>query len=241
MSALSRCREGLRSIRSIRAVTHAVSGRRDKEIAVRDMTMTFLICLLLVAGLAGMPARADEASLGVAEQVKARKAWMAALSQCPADVMTWRRPVPAGRDLCLSIGDDACLRKCVSGDAGACYWLALSVQEKTEKPVSEALFQRACTLGIASGCTNRAAGMFVATQDDPSVLTCTYRSFERSCALGDAWGCTMQGLQLVRGLGVEPDADEALRVLQGACRNGEEDPACQSGQALRQEIKARKR
>jgi TPR repeat protein len=239
MSALSRCREGLRSILSMRALAHAVSGSRGKEVAVRDTTMTSLVGLLLIAALAGMPARADEVSLGVAQQVKARKAWMAALSQCPADVMTWRRPVPAGRNLCPAIGDDACMRKCVSGDAGACYWLAQSVQEKAEKPVSEALFQRACTLGIASGCTNRAAGM-LAVKDDASVLACTYRSFERTCALGDAWGCTMQGLQLVRGLGVEPDADEALRVLQGACRNGEDDPACQSGQALRQEIKARK-
>lgn len=240
MSALSRCREGLRSILSMRVVTHAVSRRGGKEIAVRDTTMTSLIGLLFIAALAGMPAHADDVRLGVAGQVKARKAWIAALSQCPADAMTWRRPIPVGRNLCPSIGDDACLRKCVSGDAGACYWLAQSVQEKAEKPVSEALFQRACALGIASGCTNRAAGMLLVAQDDPSVLACTYRSFERTCALRDAWGCTMQGLQLVRGLGVERDADQALRVLQGACRNGEDDPACQSGQALRQEIKARK-
>lgn len=226
MTAAFRCREGLRSIFAMRVSP----GRRSDAGAV---------CLMLA--FACLPAQADDASLGVPEQVKARKAWMSALSQCPADAMTWRRPVPVGRDLCPSIGDDACLRRCVSGDAGACYWLAQSVQEKTDKPVSEALFQRACTLGIASGCTNRAAGMFVAAREDPSVLACTYRSFERSCAFGDAWGCTMQALQLSRGLGVEPDSDEALRVLQGACRNGEDDPACQSGQALRQEIKASKR
>lgn len=228
MSALFHCREVLRAIFPVRVE----AGHRSDA---------GLIGLLLLAALVCAPAHADEAALGVPGQVKARKAWMAALSQCPADAMTWRRPIPVGRNLCPSIGDDACLRKCVSGDAGACYWLAQSVQEKAEKPVSEALFQRACTLGIPSGCTNRAAGMFMAARDDPSMLACTYRSFARACAFDDPWGCTMQALQLSRGLGVEPDNDAALRVLQGACRNGEDDPACQSGEALRQEIKAIKR
>lgn len=228
MSALSRCRDVLRATFPVRV---GAGHRSDAG----------LIGLLLMAALVCAPAHADEATLGVPGQVKARKAWMGALSQCPVDAMTWRRPVPVGRNLCPSIGDDACLRKCVSGDAASCYWLAQSVQEKAEKPVSEALFQRACALGIASGCTNRAAGMLIAARDDPSVLACTYRSFERTCALGDAWGCTMQALQLARGLGVEADSKEALRVLQGACRNGGDDPACQSGEALRQEIKAIKR
>lgn len=197
--------------------------------------------LLLINSFACLSVQADESTPDMAAKVFAQNRWMAALSQCPVDVMTWRRPVRVGRNICASIGEQSCLRKCQSGSANECYWLGQSIQGKVDESVSDALFQRSCSLGIASGCTNRAAGIFKHAMDDQSVLACTHRTFERTCILEDPWGCTMQALQLSRGMGVEENDDEALRVLKGSCLNGDDDPACQAGEEIRQGIKAAKK
>jgi hypothetical protein len=132
-----------------------------------------------------------------------------------------------------------CLKKCEARDSTACYALALDVQARQEKPeLSEALFLHACRLGVASGCTNRAAGMLHFEPDRAGTKECAARTFEMTCDRGDPWGCTMFGLSLMTGQGVDVDIERALAVLPGGCAEGSEDPACVAAQELIRQIQA---
>jgi hypothetical protein len=132
----------------------------------------------------------------------------------------------------------ACLDRCRQGDGDGCYGLALRLQQLEEHTYAEALFLRACKLGVASGCTNRAAHILHFEAEAPGRLACSARTFERTCAYEDPWGCTMYGLVLKDGLGVPKDPKKALEVLPGGCRLGEADPACQNARELERAIRA---
>ena len=102
---------------------------------------------------------------------------------------------------------------------------------------AEALFQRACSLGVASGCTNRAAGMLrAAGTSDHRLDQCAAATFAKACELEDPWACTMYASHLVRGAGVNKDAKLALRVLEKSCKYGKDDPACENAMQIREEI-----
>jgi hypothetical protein len=103
------------------------------------------------------------------------------------------------------------------------------LQKIRDNPVSEALFLRACTLGIVSGCTNRAAGM-----DRPDA--CAIRTFQVGCDRDDPWACTMIGFHLIRGIGIAQDRERARQALAKSCRFGEDDPACEYAKRLLNEI-----
>ncbi len=156
--------------------------------------------------------------------------WFPAVSVCPADVIPAREvDVNYLGERCVGM-PERCLKRCQFEDANACYALALAIQTVDDGPLADALFLRACTLGVVSGCTNRAAGML---DDD---LRCSIRTFEQTCELRDPWGCTMLGLYLSIGEGIEKDTERALRVMQGSCRYGEADEACQYARSLRERI-----
>jgi TPR repeat protein len=168
-------------------------------------------------------------------------AWLFPASACPADVLS-----PVTQKV-RYLGDGcrarvaACLESCRGGDAADCYALALAVQDSERAPeTAEALFLRACKLGIPSGCTNRAAGLDagILTEGVADLEVCISRSFERSCERGDAWGCTMLGLHLYTGEGIARDWPRALRVLPGGCADGEDDPACSAARGLMTKIEA---
>jgi hypothetical protein len=103
---------------------------------------------------------------------------------------------------------------------------------------SEALFLRACSLGIASGCTNRAAGIMMDEEHRPGALECASRTFDAMCQRDDPWACTMLAFNLERGLGIARDLTRALEVLPGGCRLGVEDEACQHALEVKKEIEA---
>lgn len=103
---------------------------------------------------------------------------------------------------------------------------------------SEALFLRACKLGIVSGCTNRAAAMINLKADDEKAVKCAVDTFEKTCEQDDPWGCTMFAYALVAGQGGRPkDLDKALQVLSKSCKYGIGDDACQAANKLAEEIK----
>lgn len=154
---------------------------------------------------------------------------------CPADVVAPETAeIGAWQNVCEGRALDDCMRRCEANDPTACYAAAIHVQTVKAVDLSEALFTRACKLGVASGCTNRAAGMLVAK--DTERLACTTRTFRMTCSRRDAWGCTMYGAALVEGRGVKQNLDEARQVLPLGCRDGEDDPACQAAQALLRKI-----
>jgi len=168
----------------------------------------------------------------VLEDVEAaRPDWLPDLDRCPADVVPPRAAkLEYDKERCAAALDQ-CLRNCRGGLAGDCYASALILQEVRKNPVSEALFLKACSLGIVSGCTNRAASMDGGHDD-----RCAIRTYEMGCDRDDPWACTMLGFHVVRGIGVTQDPERARQVLSKSCRFGETDPACGYAKGLLREI-----
>ncbi len=168
----------------------------------------------------------------------AKKAdWLKEARQCPASLLPKRVSTDyLTGDACkLNLG--LCFMKCEAGDAASCYWLAYDTQQAGgSAETSDALFQRACKLGVVSGCTNRAAAMSAKAPQDMDVQHCAVQTYKKTCAHDEPWGCTMYALHLSRGIGVKADPDLALRMLARSCRYGKEDPACSNAMTLKQEI-----
>jgi len=156
--------------------------------------------------------------------------WLFPADACPADVMSNRNvAVQYLGNICIA-AMGACVARCRLANANACYAAALAAQTLKRDVAAEALFLRACKLGVASGCTNGAAGM----PDEEKA--CAIRSFEKTCKLDDPWGCTMFGAYLVRGDGIAKDHERARAVLAKSCKYGEEDEACRWAKGILQEI-----
>ncbi len=204
----------------------------------------FLAALLLsplVPGLA-LAEGAPPAIAQVDAEIGKKAQWRKEAEMCPASLLPRRVSTAYLSGDSCQLNPGLCLLKCEAGNGGSCYWLAYAVQQGGgEAATSEALFQRACKLGVVSGCTNRAAAMSARAPQDGSVQRCAVETFKKTCAHDEPWGCTMYALHLTRGIGVRPDLDLALKVLDRSCRYGKEDPACTNGMTLRQEILRKKR
>lgn len=160
-------------------------------------------------------------------------AWLRPADACPADVAAATAVAVDRWAGTCDVDLASCLRRCEAREPTACYAAALHVQAgKRDVPLEDALFLRACALGIASACTNRAAAIQVREPDRPGGAACATRTFELACAQRDPWGCTMFGFNLAHGTGVETDRARALAVLPGACVDSEADPACQAARGL---------
>jgi hypothetical protein len=166
-------------------------------------------------------------------------AWSRLLAVCPADAF------PGTNQAVKYLADGCnpelggCLDRCQERDANACYAAALRAQElKAPEKYSETLFMRACELGIASGCTNRAAGMAGVEGEAAATWKCPNRTFEAMCKRDDPWACTMWGGSLWYGRGVKQDVRAARKILPKACSYAEDDPACVGARELLKEIAA---
>jgi hypothetical protein len=159
-------------------------------------------------------------------------------SGCPADAFAREeRDTEALHEYCQ--GKAAwCAERCFATDATACYSLALVLQDAKHEDASEPLFYRACTQGVTSGCTNRAARMLVLAEDDPSTAACAARTFERACDRSDPWACTMHAHDLLRAPNAEQKLGRIREALARGCRYGEKDPACQAAQKVRKLLEA---
>jgi hypothetical protein len=192
-----------------------------------------LVALALAsAGLQPRPAAADDKAL-VDGMEAVRPDWLPSLDQCPADAMP-PRETRSGfyKGRCESTLE-RCLRNCQSGNAEDCYASAIAVQKVSKhSPVAEALFLKACALGIASGCTNRAAGILFDHKADP----CALRTFTAACDRLDPWACTMIGFHLVRGIGIEKDHERARQLLSRSCKYGDTDEACRAAKRLLEQL-----
>ncbi|WP_173911626.1 hypothetical protein [Acinetobacter sp. Marseille-Q1618] len=131
----------------------------------------------------------------------------------------------------------ACYKKCEDNQGDACYFTALNLQQAKQTQTSEQLFQRGCELGVASACTNRAAGAM--TFVDSLTLErkqCITRTFEKSCNWNDPWGCTMYAAELINNDDSKQTYDKALDALIMSCVYGKSDPACVRGMEIKQYI-----
>jgi hypothetical protein len=211
------------------------------------MKVYFILLLVFLFGCHSSELVPNNASFekqkkDVFQIIQEKPDWLFPIDTCPEQIIP-----PLEQEInYLSEGckDDplACLEKCKSADGNACYALALHLQELKglEQNESEALFQRSCKLGIISGCTNRAAFKMNAEPENPEVLKCSADTFEKTCERNDPWGCTMYALTLSQGIGRQKSLDMALTVLDKSCKYGEEDPACQEGNKIKEQIKIAK-
>lgn len=108
--------------------------------------------------------------------------------------------------------------QCAQHDnASACYNLATGLEKLNYWLDAQTVYQQACRLGYASGCTNRAAGMLQQQIKQPQrnaqKMQCIARSFAKSCNWRDPWGCSMYSQLLASGQGVKQDRKKVLVVL----------------------------
>lgn len=196
----------------------------------QTMKLLGLLFAFVLLAIALPAAQAADPSAVLNDLEADRPSWLFPADACPADVMSERDVnVAYLGDRCIG-ALSMCIARCRREDANACYALALAVQSLKRDALSEALFLRACKLGVVSGCTNRAAGMM--NQDQ----ACSIRSFEKTCNLDDPWGCTMFGYYLVRGDGIVKDHQRARAVLSKSCRFGDEDEACRWAKGILKEV-----
>jgi hypothetical protein len=182
-------------------------------------------------GLATSPFAASDAAKVLEDMEAAKPGWLPDLGICPVDAMPARETLlDYSRERCAA-DLEQCVRHCQAGNANDCYVSALILQEVRHSPISDAFFLRACTLGIVSGCINRAAGM-----DSGQGGDCAIHTYDMGCDRSDPWACTMLGFHLARGIGIAKDTERARRALSKSCRYGGTDQACGFGRALLHEI-----
>ncbi len=158
--------------------------------------------------------------------------WLETPPACPSAWMP-KRYIDLGfpLDTCSGDGFEACLAECEKREAGACYGIALILQEDDEGPkaaasVATALFARSCKLGYASGCTNWGAAIKRDGDTSPEQTRCLRQTFENACIAGqDPWGCTMYGYAVAdEGLD-QGTIDKLVQWSKTSCSE-EDDPAC---------------
>lgn len=193
--------------------------------------LVLLAFVLAGTGLQPIPAVAGDAGKLLQDLEASPPGWLPAPDKCPADVMPAREtPLDYSIEQCAA-APEGCLRSCRTGNASDCYAAALVLREIRHNRVSEALFLRACALGIVSGCTNRAAGM--ERDEGPA---CAIQTYQKACDRDDPWACTMIGFHLARGIGVAEDRERARQALSKSCRFGESDQACEYAKRLMEEL-----
>jgi hypothetical protein len=202
------------------------------EMTCHDTIRKILAFLVLIpAVLHASPSSAGPAD--VLEKIEAAKPdWLPGLDKCPADVMPMRQATSHYFEGRCAATLERCLNDCRAGSANDCYASAIILQQVRNSPISEALFLKACMLGIVSGCTNRAAGMEAPGAHPGRGNKCSVRTFDLACEHDDPWACTMAGYHLAQGIGVAKDPARARQVLAKSCKYGELDQACTYAKGL---------
>jgi hypothetical protein len=186
-------------------------------------SLKMLFSLALCAGLFGNFANAQD---GFSREDALREEgldWLLPFSECTSDLLpeTWV-DLDYDRRACedhLS----ACVANCESGDASQCFIAALTHQSLGNDAHGDGLFQRACKLGGAAGCTNLAATYRANGLSDE---VCIANTFFGACDGGDAWACTMSGVVLWDGEGVETDRQRAKSYFDQSCTIDPDFAAC---------------
>lgn len=163
------------------------------------------------------------------------------LERCPADTSPNKKAKFLQDDTILAAycqkNTLACYKKCEHDQGYACYFTALSLQQAHQVQAAEQLFQRGCELGVASACTNRAAGAMTFMESlSLERKQCITRTFEKSCRWNDPWGCTMYASELIKNDDSKESYDKALDALIMSCVYGKSDPACTQGLELKRYI-----
>lgn len=109
--------------------------------------------------------------------------------------------------LAASYHKKACFAQ-ISPQGTSCYLLALLLSDPKEAWM---LYQRACTLKEADGCTS--AGEFANKSKDPAIRQKAAGLYETGCKLGDGRGCH----RMARWLFAQKRDKDAIPLLKRAC------------------------
>jgi hypothetical protein len=167
------------------------------------------------------------------ERIAAAEGAATTATACPLQLMPAHLSgMPFTSGFCAGGRLRDCAEECDAGSGIACYHAAVELQaDAATEPRAQALFLRGCRLGVASACTNAAAGLDHAG-GAPSAA-CTVPTYQRTCEVAaDAWGCTMLGAALLEGRGTARDPARARQVLDRACELEPDGPACAGARGL---------
>jgi len=155
---------------------------------------------------------------------------------CPTELVQSRDIEFYNRTSECEKNESRCLKLCLRGSSDHCFGLAnhFNITDENSEAYSRPLYAKSCQLGLASSCTNVAAG--IKNSEGLEEAECYTKTFEKTCELNDPWGCTMFAISLIYAEGVEKDLDKALSVMRDSCRFGETDRACSTAIDLTSEI-----
>ncbi len=192
----------------------------------RSLFLAAVSAVLLVAIWPTASLAQDEPS---ADDLKAAfeargMAWLLPADACAADVIGEKSveadyTSPACED---NLGQ--CVAQCRDGDAQQCLGAAYIHEALENDDFADALFLRACEMGVVIACTNRAARLRYSGLGD---ATCNSRTFAVSCDRGDEFGCAMHGIMLSDAEeGVTPNLALAKERLARACELNDDSDGC---------------
>ena len=110
-----------------------------------------------------------------------------------------------------------CRARCMAGHAPSCLSMAYAAERDSRTAEAARLYQRACLLGEANGCTNYAASLWAHEHTDEQ-LSCARRTFERACAAREPFACGMVGRIMIEST-TPPQVAEARQYLEAACQD----------------------
>ena len=93
-------------------------------------------------------------------------------------------------------GEDAatCAPACDADDAGACMSMAYAREADGDYDAARVAYGRACRFGLAIGCTNLGAHLWLpASRGTPADVACARRLFEAACVADERYACAMVG------------------------------------------------
>lgn len=187
------------------------------------------------------PNSADVNLKKVIDELNNKPKWLVLEESCPLSLIpNQQKKISYLSDECEK-NPSRCLEDCKKEDGNACYSLALLVQIKTsiDNKSAESLFLLSCKYGVASGCTNYAAGRF--DSENVETLKCSVDTFEKTCEMDDSWGCTMFGLALIKGVSRKPNQAEAIKYLKKVCDLNNNSEACKGATRILETIEPQKK
>jgi TPR repeat protein len=112
----------------------------------------------------------------------------------------------------------SCKQACDAGNADGCMMQAYELQRTEADDEAQALFGRACKLGLAIGCTNFGANLFIAAKSKAEAA-CPKRLFEKACAVRESFGCGMVGRLLANWATTDDERTDARLHFERVCHD----------------------
>ncbi len=137
-----------------------------------------------------------------------------AAPRCIVDTLGELRVTWQKRTECTP-SNTVCRDACNAGDPASCMSRAIAI-EKSEPSEARTLYERACELGLVSGCTNYASLVFASGAADPQ-FACAERVFDRSCTAKDPFACGMLGRMILDAAKTKEALTKGSEHLQRTC------------------------